>query len=310
MKDAYVVSVIYESYITNHINSNYVKSIIDKKYITDSTINESWFQDINIFDGEELLKKYSICGMKLNDLSMVVKSTNKSNNVTTISKIGYIEYKDVDYYDCYNNIVFYYRHYTGLLLNNNTHDNHIVFNNTNQYLSYVEHYPELPANHSYIVFMFNFLFEVEKKSVDINSTLWESSNGKSYIKILYNNSGIIYKFNENIGEFIVNTPSLLNNKTVLSIRFLLTFTDLLSVIVYLNNSKIDSDRSTYTKRMFNNTFQECYLGNNVKEGSNQSFNMKMYDFLYLFVVYDNSGHDIKESDALKIHEHYYYIYNI
>ena len=62
--------------------------------------------------------------------------------------------------------------------------------------------------------------------------------------------------------------------------------------------------------MFNTTFQECYLGNNVKEGSNQCFHGKMYDFSYLFGVYVNFGHDIKESDALKIHQYYKYIHNI
>ena len=66
--------------------------------------------------------------------------------------------------------------------------------------------------------MFNFVFQVEKKSVDINSTLWQSNDGKSYIKLLYNNSGIIYKVNENVNEFIINTDSLLNKKLILSIH--------------------------------------------------------------------------------------------
>ena len=93
VKPGYVESVVNETYIKNHIKSNYVKSIIDKAYIKDSIINELWYQDINIFNGEELLKKYSICRMKLNDLSMVVKNTNRSNNVTTISKIGNNKWK-------------------------------------------------------------------------------------------------------------------------------------------------------------------------------------------------------------------------
>ena len=104
-----------------------------------------------------------------------------------------------------NNIVSHYRHYSGVLFNDNTHDNHIVFNNTNQYISYVEHYPSIPSNHAAMASMFNFVFEVVKKSVDINSTLWESSDGRSYFKILYNNSGIVYRFNENEGESIINT---------------------------------------------------------------------------------------------------------
>ena len=89
---------------------------------------------IYIFNGEKLLKKYSLCHMKLNELSMVIKNTNRGNNITTVSKIGNIKYKDINYFECFNNIVFHYRHYTGLLFNNNEHDNHIVFNNTNQYI--------------------------------------------------------------------------------------------------------------------------------------------------------------------------------
>ena len=198
VKNGYVASIVDETYIKNHINSNYVKSVIDKGYIKDSIINEPWYRDVNILNGEELLKHYSICRMKLNDLSMVVKSTNRSN-VTTIPTIGHITYKDIDYFECFNNIVFHYRHYTGLLFNNNTHthNNHIVFNNTNQYTSYVEYYLQKPTYHASIVCMFNFVFEVVKKSVDINGTSCESSDGNSYIKILYNNSGIIYRINEN-----------------------------------------------------------------------------------------------------------------
>ena len=199
IKDGYISSIVDGTYIKNHINSNYVKSIINKDYIKDNIINQSWYRDANIFNGVELLKIYSLCSMKLNDLSMVVKNTNRSNNVTTISTIGKIKYKDIDYFECFNNIVFYYRHYTGLLFNDNTHDNHIVFNTANQYICYVEHCPKMPTNQLDIVCMFNFVFEFEKKSVDINSTLWDSSDGKSYIKILYNNSGIIYRFNENEG---------------------------------------------------------------------------------------------------------------
>ena len=310
IKDGYVTNLINETYIKNHINPSYVKSIIDKNYIKDNIINESWYQDVNIFNGEELLKKYSLCHMKLNDLSMVVKYTNRSNNITTVSKIGNIKYKDIDYFECFNNIVFHYRHYSGLLFNNNEHDNHIMFDNTNQYVSYVEHYPSIPNNQSAIVCLYNFTFEVIKKPVDINSTLWESSDGKSYIKILYNNSGIVYKFNENENEVIINTINLLNKKTTLSIRLMYTFTNFITVIIFLDGNKINESGSLNAKTVFNNTFKECYLGNNVKEGSNQSFYGKMYDFSYLFGVKDNNFHDISESDCLKIHQYYKYIHNI
>ena len=93
VKDGYVASVVNETCIKNHINSNYVKSIINKDYIKDSIMNQGWYRDVNIFNGEELLEKYRLCSMKLNDLRMVVKGTNRSNIVTTISKIGNMKYK-------------------------------------------------------------------------------------------------------------------------------------------------------------------------------------------------------------------------
>ena len=303
-------SVIDENYIKNHINQSYVKSIINKDYIKDNIINEGWYRDINIFNGEELLKKYSLCSMKLNDLSMVVKNTNRSNNVTTISKIGNMKYRDIDYFECFNNIVFHYRHYTGLLFNDNTHDNYIVFNNTNQYISYVEHYPKIPTNHSSMICMFNFVFEIEKKNIDINSTLWESSDGKSYIKILYNNSGVVYRLNENESEIIVKTSSLLNKTASLSIRLLYSFTSFVYIIIYLYCNKIDEQPTLNGKTILNDTFKQCYLGNNVKEGSNQSFNGKYFDFSLLFGVYNNLFHNISESDALKINQYYKYIHEI
>ena len=40
--------------------------------------------------------------MMLNDLSKVVKNTTRSNNVTTISTIENIKYKDIDYFECVN----------------------------------------------------------------------------------------------------------------------------------------------------------------------------------------------------------------
>ena len=310
IKDGYVTNLINDTYIKNHINSNYVKSIIDKNYIKDNIINESWYQDVNICNGEELLKKYSLCHMKLNDLSMVVKYTKRSNNITTVSKIANIKYKDIDYFECFNNIVFHYRHYSGLLFNNNEHDNHLMLNNTNQYISYVEHNPSIPTNQAAIVWLYNFSFEVIKKDVDINSTLWESSDGTSYVKILYNNSGIVYKFNENENDVIINTTTLLNKKTTLLLRLMFSFTNFISVIIFLDGNNINESGSINAKTIFNNTFKQCYLGNNVKEGSNESFNGKMYDFSYLFGVKDNHFHDISESDSLKIHQCYKYIHNI
>ena len=128
VKDGYVTNTINEAYVRNYINSTYVKSIINKNYIKDTIVNESWYKD-NIYIGEELLRKFSFCWMKLNDMCMTVKNTH-SNNITKIPKIA--NYKDIDYFECFN-ITFHYRHYTGLLINNIMFDNYIQFNNTNQY---------------------------------------------------------------------------------------------------------------------------------------------------------------------------------
>ena len=91
---------------------------------------------------------------------------------------------------------------------------------------------------------------------------------------------------------------------------MLTFTNTLSVIVYLNNSKIDTNGSFNTKTIFDDSFHECYLGNNIKQGSNERFNGHLYNFSLLFGIDYNTHHDISESDAFKIHQYYNYIHNI
>ena len=96
----------------------------------------------------------------------------------------------------------------------------------------------------------------------------------------------------------------------MSIRLQYNFTGSLYVIVYFAGNKINEQSYWNSKTIFNNTFKECYLGNNVKEGSNQSFNGKLHDFSYLFGVYDDYFHNISESDALKLHQYYKYIHNI
>ena len=146
--------------------------------------------------------------------------------------------------------------------------------------------------------------------MDINSALWESSDGKSYIKILYNNSGIVYEFNENENEVIINTTNLLSKKTTLAIKLMYSFTSFINVIMFLDGNKSDESLSINAKTIFNNTFKDCYLENNVKEGSNQSFNGKIYNFSYLFGVKDNHFYDINESHCLKIHQYYKYIHEI
>ena len=91
---------------------------------------------------------------------------------------------------------------------------------------------------------------------------------------------------------------------------MLPFTNTLTVIVYLNNSKIDSDGSFNCKTIFNDFFHECYLGNNLKQGSTESFNGRLYNFSLLFIVDDNYGDSINETYTFKIHQYYNHIHNI
>ena len=145
-------------------------------------------------------------------------------------------------------------------------------------------------------------FKLRKKSVDINSTLWQSNDGKSYVKILYNNSGVIDKLNELGNEIIINTDSLLHRKSILSIHCMVTFINSIIVVVYLNDNVISRGRLFNQTSIFTNSFHECYLGNNLSQGSIESFNGRFYDFMLLY--------GIEETDAYYLHQYYKYIHNI
>ena len=75
--------------------------------------------------------------------------------------------------------------------------------------------------------MFNFVIELIKKNIDINSTLFISQDELQYIKLLYNNQGIVFKFglmmheypthDVYINEIIASTTEMpLNRKNVIS----------------------------------------------------------------------------------------------
>ena len=297
IKDGYVTNLINDTYIKNHINSSYIKSIIDKNYIKDNILNESWYKDNYKYIGKSILRRCAFCWINLEDLSMIVKNTD-SSNVTTISKIANYRYKDKDYFECYSNPIFEFRHYTTLLFNNIVFGNYIKFNNTNQYITFTEFYTLQTINH----YVFNFIFKVEKQTIDINSTLFESNNGKTYIKILYNNQGIIYKINELENEKIVNTSSsLLDKKFNLMIYCQKHLFNMLIVKVYLNGiliSEIVNKNTVYT--MFTETFHQSYLANN--QAQTQALNGNLYDFSLLY--------NITENEAYNLHKYYNYIHNI
>ena len=235
------------------------------------------YKDNYKYIGESILRRCAFCWMNLEELSMIVKNTDNSN-IATISKIANYRYKDIDYFEFFNNPIYNFRHYTTLLINNIVFGNYKKFNNTNQYITYTEFYPVYTYLRKYL---FNFIFEVEKNSVDLNSTLWECNNGKSYIKILYNNQGIIYKINENANEKIINlTSSLLNRKSNLMIYCLYTL--LLSNIivkVYLDGILLSEINDNNPKTIFTESFHQSYIGNN--QTKTEPFKWKILRFFII-----------------------------
>ena len=156
--------------------------------------------------------------------------------------------------------------------------------------------------------MFNFIVEPEKKTVDINSTLFECEND-NYIKILYNNKGIVVKIDfmlkghpNFINEIVAPTSESLLRKNVISVYCgninSLTWE---KIIIYVNGYKIYEDSmSVSTDMIKNHQYHDFYLCNN--SNSSQSFNGKFYDYSML--------QNISEIEALNLHEYYKYIHNI
>ena len=166
--------------------------------------------------------------------------------------------------------------------------------------------------------MFNFVVEPEKKTVDINSTLIQTETD-NYIKILYNNQGIVFKFGVMHEDYLTTTiqhneiivpttESLLNTKNVISffysVRPKRLFVVVNSNITYdINNLSIggkDLTQGNNVISLFTHQYHDFYIGNN--HDNSQSFNGKFYDYSML--------QNISESEAINLHEYYKYIHNI
>ena len=253
-----------------------------------------------------------MCYWNLDDESSVNKTI--SSNVI-INKFQNHKYKfnDFYYFVTENSPSYHYKHYSFLIFPEVVTDNYIYFNNTNQTIKYTDIF-----NKTYNLksIMFNFIVEPDKKSIDINSTSFETERD-NYIKILYNNQGIVFKFGlmheetttttTTHNEIIVPKAESLLRQNVISFYYGVSPKRLCIIV----NSSIIYDKNNITIggkdlmqgnaiSMFTHQYHDLYLGNN--SDNSQSFNGKFYDNSML--------HNISELEAINLHEYYKYIHEI
>ena len=261
------------------------------------------------FQGPCILKRCSLCYWDLNNVSHVNKTIGINNVI--INKFENEKHLFSDnyyYFVTENNPSFHYKHYSFEIFTDVINDNYIYFNNTDQKLKYTDIFNK---KENLTSLAFNFVFEAEKKVVDINSTLMESDN--NYIKLLYNNQAIIFKFGSMIdnvttnqtfpNEIIVSlSSSLLNKKNILT--FYYGFTNILiilnSQIVYENNDIFLFVIEAGKDNLLTHKYHNFYLGNN--SNNSQSFNGKFFNYSML--------QNITREESINIHEYYKYIHNI
>ena len=291
------------------VKDTYVPSVVTEDYIKNKIINESYFKELLKFQGPVILKRCSLCYWDLNNESDVDKTIG--TNSVTINKFHNQKHKfnDFYYFTTEKQPNYNYKHFSFSVFNYINNDNYIYFNNTNQKINFVDSF--LKMNQIFSI-AFNFIISPEKKTVDINSTLFQTGTD-DYIKILYNNQGIIFRFGDMYNasgdyvlESIIPTPTtLLNRKNVITIYFNGIndiFVNNRKSIVYVNGNKIQDivlnitpSFISYTQQY--NNFQLCNNTDN-----SQSYNGKMYDFSML--------QNISRDEAINLHEYYKYIHNI
>ena len=182
------------------VKPTYVPSVITTDYIKNKVINESYYKDLLKFQGPCILKRCAICYWNLDDESSV-DNTIDTNNV----------------------IMNKFQNHSFAIFPEVVIDNYIHFNNTTQKIKYTDSFIKEDKLNS---IAFNFVITPEKKSVDINSTLFESSND-NYVKMLYNSQAIIFKFSKMITDFygdikypleiiVPTTTTMLNKKNVIT----------------------------------------------------------------------------------------------
>ena len=293
------------------VKPTYVPSIITKDYIKDKIVNETYYKDMLKFQAPCILRRCGLCYCDLNTVSDVDKTIN--TNDVTINKFHNQKHKfnDYFYFTTENNPTYHYKHYSFAIFPEVINDNYIYFNNTNQKIKYTDIFNNR-LNLSSLVF--NFVIEPEKKNIDINSTLIECEND-NYIKILYNNQGIIFKFGymlENyihnpihLDEVIVSLPkTLINKKNVLTFFYDLNNTH---ILIILNNEIIYDNKIIFLfviehnkDNLLTHKYHDFYLCNNSDD--TQSFNGKFYNYSML--------QNITEEETRYLHQYYKYIHNI
>ena len=288
------------------VKDTYVPSVVTKDYIKNKVINESYFKDMLKFQGPVILKRGGLCYWDLNNESHVDKTIGTNSVIINKFQNEKHLFSDYYYFITQNNPTYHYKHYSFSIFPEVINDNYIYINNSTQKIKYTDIFNK---QQNLTSFAFNFVIEPQKKPVDLNSTLMmcETDN---YIKLLYNNAGIIFKFGKIISlidsydpnEIIVSTNSMLNKKNV--ITFYYSFNTILiilnSQIVYNNTNIILFTFEQGKDNLLTHKYHDFYLGNN---GNNsQPFNGRMYDFSML--------QNISRDEAINLHEYYKYIHNI
>ena len=291
------------------VKDTYVPSVVTEDYIKNKVINESYFKELLKFQGAAILTRCALCYWDLNNESHVDKTIGTNSVIINKFQNEKHVFSDFFYFTTEKQPNYNYKHFSFSVFNYINNDNYIYFNNTNQRVNFVDSFLK---NNDLFSIAFNFIISPEKKTVDINSTLFQTGTD-DYIKILYNNQGIIFRFGDMYNarrdyvlECIIPTPTtLLNRKNVITIYFNGINdinTNNKKSIVYVNGNKIQDivlnitpSFISYTQQY--NNFQLCNNTDNT-----QSFNGKFYDFSML--------QNLSSDEAINLHEYYKYIHNI
>ena len=292
------------------VKDGYIKSIISTDYLKNNILNQSYYKDLLKFQGPVILKKCALCWWDL-DIEADVDKTISTNVIINKFQNQQHKFNDFNYFICKNSPTYHYKHYSFEIFPEVITDNYIYFNNTNQRIKYTDIFNKLISLKS---IMFNFIIEPKKKSVDINSTLIECEND-NYIKLLYNNQGIVFKFGKMTMDFytqitfpneivVATTSTMLNKKNVITFFYDSDNSKILiihnSQIIYNKNDIILFTIELGKDNLLTHKYHDFYLGNNAD--NSQSFNGKFYDYSML--------QNITESEAINLHEYYKYIHNI
>ena len=291
------------------VKDGYVSSVVTTDYIKNKVINESYFKDMLKFQGPVILKRCGLCYWDLNNVSHVDKTIGTNSVIINKFQNEKHVFSDFFYFTTEKQPNYNYKHFSFQIFNYINNDNYIYFNNTNQRVNFVDSFIKREQLFS---IAFNFIISPEKKTVDINSTLFQSGTD-NYIKILYNNQGIIFRFGDMhnartdyVLESIIPTPTtLLNRKNVITIYFNGindNYGNNKKSIVYVNGNKIQDtilfiNPSFISSTQQYNNFQLCNNTDN-----SQSYNGKFYDFSML--------QNISVEEMINLHEYYKYIHNI